>query len=225
MLKKVKKIFLMLISLPKTIYFNMKCFDIKTAIKLPVLVSYDTKFGKLYKNRIKLNNFSNKTYHVKYGFGGSSHIPKKSKSYISIGKHAHIEFNGDARFGEGTILRCDHGNLNIGEKFCAGKNCVINCEYSITIGDDVLLGWDIYIRDTDGHAVLIDGILSEPQKEVIIGNHVWIGSFVHILKGASIGNDSIVAWRSCVLAPINKDNVLIGGYPAKVLRELVEWKA
>lgn len=223
MKKKLNKIFCMLISLPKTIYFNIRCFDIRTALKLPILISYDTKFGEIYRGRIRLNNFENRRYRIKYGFGGSSHIPQNSKNYISIGKYSNIEFNGNARFAEGTILRCDYGTLKIGKNFCGGKNCVINCEYDITIGDDVLFGWDIYLRDTDGHAVLIDGDLSVPQKGVIIGNHVWVGSFVHILKGGEIGNDSVVAWRSCVLGKIGKDNVLIGGYPAKVLRENVEW--
>lgn len=47
-----------LAGMPKTIYFNFRCFDFKTAIKLPVLLSHDVKLGKLYKGVITLNNFS-----------------------------------------------------------------------------------------------------------------------------------------------------------------------
>lgn len=47
-----------LAGLPKTIYFNLCCFDFKTAIRLPILLSHDVKLGKLCKGVIILNNFS-----------------------------------------------------------------------------------------------------------------------------------------------------------------------
>lgn len=47
-----------LVGLPKTIYFNLCCFDFKTAIRLPILLSHDVKLGKLRKGVIILNNFS-----------------------------------------------------------------------------------------------------------------------------------------------------------------------
>lgn len=48
----------LLAGLPKTIYFNFRCFDLKTAVKLPVLLSHDVKLGKLHKGVIQLRNFS-----------------------------------------------------------------------------------------------------------------------------------------------------------------------
>lgn len=212
-----------LAGMPKTIYFNFRCFDFKTAIKLPVLLSHDVKLGKLYKGVITLNNFSGGGYHVTFGIGGSEHVPQNDRSYLSFGPNARIIFNGRAIFGEGTRLRCDYGVFEVGKNFSASKNCCINCEYKMKIGNNVLLGWDIYLRDTDGHDVFENKRLKPSQKEVIIGNHVWIGSFAHLLKGTVIKDDTVVAWRSCVLRAFDESNVLIGGYPAKVLKRNFNW--
>lgn len=214
----------LLAGLPKTIYFNFRCFDLKTAVKLPVLLSHDVKLGKLHKGVIQLRNFSETGgYHITFGLGGSEHVPKNDVSYFSFGPKARIIFNGRAIFGEGTRFRCDYGSFEVGKNFSASKNCCINCEYNMKIGDNVLLGWDIYLRDTDGHDVFENNRLKASQKEVTIGNHVWIGSFAHLLKGAMIPDDSVVAWRSCVLKAFDEPNVLIGGYPAKILKRNFNW--
>ena len=212
-----------LVGLPKTIYFNLCCFDFKTAIRLPILLSHDVKLGKLRKGVIILNNFSGGGYHINFGIGGSDHVPKNDRSYLSFGPKARIIFNGRAIFGEGTRLRCDYGRLEVGKNFSSSKNCCINCEYNIKIGDNVLLGWDIYLRDTDGHDVFEGDRLKLSQKNIIIGNHVWIGSFAHLLKGVVIKDDTVVAWRSCVLKAFDESNLLIGGYPAKVLKNNYNW--
>lgn len=60
------------------------------------------------------------------------------------------------------------------------------------------------------------------KKEVIIGNNVWIGSKVIILKGAKIGDNSIIAAGSVVLGKEYPSNVIIGGNPAKVIKEVVK---
>ncbi len=56
-----------------------------------------------------------------------------------------------------------------------------------------------------------------------IGNHVWIGSNVTVLKGVEIGDGSIIAAGSLVNKNI-PPGVLAGGVPAKILKEGVTWK-
>jgi len=58
------------------------------------------------------------------------------------------------------------------------------------------------------------------KKEVIIGNNVWIGSKVIILKGAKIGDNSIIAAGSVVLGKEYPSNVIIGGNPARIIKEI-----
>jgi acetyltransferase-like isoleucine patch superfamily enzyme len=95
----------------------------------------------------------------------------------------------------------------------------ILCRKSISIGNGVVIVRNVHIRDSDGHT-LNDGIDILP---VVIGNKVWIGANVTILKGVTIGDGAVVAANSLV----NKDippKCLVGGVPAKIIKENVEWK-
>jgi maltose O-acetyltransferase len=56
-------------------------------------------------------------------------------------------------------------------------------------------------------------------KPVSIGNNVWIGSRVMILKGASIGDNSVIAAMSVVTSAIPA-NCVAAGVPAKVIRKI-----
>ena len=114
-----------------------------------------------------------------------------------------------------------NGILNIGDNFATNKKCSLICDGNMKIGNDVLLGWKVNIRDSDGHVVYdnITKIKNPIQKDVTIGNHVWIASYVDILKGTEIKDNYVIAYRSCVLSKFDKSNCIIGGYPAKVLRE------
>ena len=114
-----------------------------------------------------------------------------------------------------------NGILNIGDNFATNKKCSLICEGIMIIGNDVLLGWKVNIRDSDGHIIYdyITKIKNPIQKNITIGNHVWIASYVDILKGTEIKDNYVIAYRSCVLSKFDKSNCIIGGYPAKVLRE------
>ena len=100
---------------------------------------------------------------------------------------------------------------------------MISCSSSIIFNDEVLLGWNVCVRDTDGHSVFINNVKSRCSKPVIIGKHVWLCSYSEILKGVMIGENSIVAWRSLVVKPISESNVLIAGSPATIKKRNVKW--
>jgi acetyltransferase-like isoleucine patch superfamily enzyme len=59
-----------------------------------------------------------------------------------------------------------------------------------------------------------------PGEQISIGNDVWIGADVTILKGAKIGDGCIIATRSLVLKGEYPPNSLIAGNPATVLKQL-----
>lgn len=119
-----------------------------------------------------------------------------------------------------------NGILNIGDNFATNKKCSLICDGNMKIGNDVLLGWKVNIRDSDGHIIYdyITKIKNPIQKNITIGNHVWIASYVDILKGTEIKDNYVIAYRSCVLSKFDKSNCIIGGYPAKVLRENINWE-
>ncbi len=220
----IKKIIIILISIPKSIYFNFKVFRFNMAIHLPILLKYNVRILELHKGVIELKNWKENHYRIKYGFGGSKHISPNKYTIISIGRKGKMIFSGKGAFGEGCSIRCDEGRLIFGKNISVNKNCCFNCEYKMNFGNNVLLGWNINVRDTDGHQIFTNNVGSKLQKEVIVGSHVWICSYTDILKGAKIGNDSVIAWKSLVLNEFNENNVLIGGLPAKIIKKIDKWE-
>ncbi|MBQ0075134.1 MAG: acyltransferase [Prevotella sp.] len=94
----------------------------------------------------------------------------------------------------------------------------------ISVGKDCMFSHDIRVRTSDSHSVLDqDGKRTNPAKDISIGNHVWIGLEVLILKGSEIKDNSVVAARSMVTKPFTKKNCLIAGAPAKELKLNINW--
>ena len=77
------------------------------------------------------------------------------------------------------------------------------------------------VLDSDFHEIdpsrRIDG--NPKTGKVVIGDNVWIGDRVMILKGSTIGKNSVVA-AGAVVSGEFPANVLIGGVPAQVIREI-----
>ena len=161
---------------------------------------------------------------IKLGIEGVQGVSDHRKGFLMIGKEARVTFNGKASLSRGVSIRSQRGTIVFGQNFYSNCNMSVICSREIVFGNDVLLGWDISIRDCDGHKVYVDGVLSQGVKPVHIGDHVWIGAHVDILKGVRIPSGSVVAYRSCVLQPFEEENILIGGYPAKQLKSNVRWE-
>ncbi len=117
----------------------------------------------------------------------------------------------------------DNGTLEIGSNFYCNKNCFISCSEGIRIGSDNLWGWNVSIRDSDGHTIIHNGTEKASSAPVEIGDHVWIASYADILKGVHISNNSVIAYRSCVTKSVPCDNVLVAGCPAKIVQDDIDW--
>lgn len=215
-----------ILSVPKSVYINLKVFDFKTAIKLSILVSYNTKLIGVNKGSIVIGD-SLRFGKVRIGFGGVDILREGKKSLLRIDNGGKIIFNGLSQFSQGNSIRVGaNGTLIIGNNFTVNKECSIICDGNMKIGNDVLLGWKVNIRDSDGHVIYdnITKIKNPIRKNVTIGNHVWIASYVDILKGTEIMDNSIMDYKSCILSKFDKSNCIIGGYPAKILRENINWE-
>lgn len=166
---------------------------------------------------------SSKSPRVYFGFGGTMGIDSE-RSLFSVEKGGKVIFEGSARFAKGCKIRVESGVLRIGSNFAANKNCFFSCTKEIIIGSDTLFAWNVNIRDSDGHSIIQDGIKKSGLETVKIGNHVWAAAYVDILKGVTIPNNCVISYRSCVIKPIIIDNTLIGGYPARILKENINWE-
>jgi acetyltransferase-like isoleucine patch superfamily enzyme len=116
-----------------------------------------------------------------------------------------------------------------------GRNCFFNNDVSIIakekkdsriiIGNNCVISTECIFRCGDGHTV-IDSETGEPLNEprdVIIGNHVWIGARTMLLKGTYIPGDSIVGAMSLVNRAFDEDNIMIAGTPARIIKHDVNW--
>ena len=116
-------------------------------------------------------------------------------------------------------------SVSIGADTTVGGARIICSEgSSVTIGKDCMLSNGIEIRSTDSHPILnLIGERINPAANVVIGDHVWLAAHVSILKGARIGNNSIVGTRSVVSSSFQQGNEAIAGNPARIVRSGVTW--
>jgi hypothetical protein len=97
-------------------------------------------------------------------------------------------------------------------------------EGSILVGDDAMFSIGISIRTSDSHAILDIASRRQvnPPEPVVVGPHVWMGEGSTLLPGVRVGTGSIVAMKSLVTRPVPA-RTLVGGIPARVLRQGVTW--
>ena len=119
----------------------------------------------------------------------------------------HIVINHDAK-------------LNLGSGYI-NRNAKIRCLKEIIIGQNVAIGEDFTIWDSDAHVIV--GKEHQTTQTTSIGNNVWIGINVTVLKGVKIGDGAVIAAGSTVTKNI-PPGVLAAGVPAKVIKENIEWK-
>ena len=116
---------------------------------------------------------------------------------------------------------CDNGkNIHVGDQFLANYNVTILDIMPVTIGDYVMIGPNTMIS-TVNHPMTPMGRRKHLGigRPVTIGNDVWIGGNVTILPGVTIGNNVIIAAGAVVTKDV-PDNTLVGGVPARKIREL-----
>ncbi len=155
-------------------------------------------------------------------------IDIRGKEFIKVGKG----------FTTGKYCRIDvtDNETNAGKIIVIGNNVQINdsvhiaASKKVTIGNDVLIASKVFISDHNhgnygGHAELPqDSPLTKPQqrapyiKPVTIEDNVWIGEFVSILPGVTIGKGSIIGTMSVVNKDIPAYCIAVG-VPAKVIKK------
>ncbi len=123
----------------------------------------------------------------------------------------------------GDITVFTSGVLTLGNSFI-NNNCKIRCGKSITIGDDCAISHNVTILDSDFHVLIKDGV-EQPRHGtgISIGNHVWIGTGVTILKDVQVGDGAVIASGSLVTKDV-PSKCLAAGIPAKVIDTDIGWK-
>ena len=234
---KVRSMVGYLLSLPKTIYFNLRVFDFHTALKFPCIVNYNVEFGCLHKGCIVLDSENIKPAMILLGCSGGSpgvftgESPRvKCGGFIGVKPESKIVFHGRARLEKGFSLKADGGaTIELGNNFSANSYFFASANDLIKIGDDAVIGWNVSIRDVDGHCIYQKDDPNQKQinlnRAVHIGSHVWVAAKVDILKGTTIPDNSIVAYGTLLTGnKFTERNCIIGCNPARIIKENINWK-
>lgn len=142
---------------------------------------------------------------------------------ISIGNGVYLRSNPDG-YHTGmpfpTVLIADKNGakISIGE-YCRLNGVYVHAQKEITIGNNCVIASGVNIIDSNGHVVLSSNrtVGRDEAKPIIIGNNVWIGVNSIVLKGVSIGDNSVVSAGSVVCGGDYPKNSLIQGNPGKVV--------
>lgn len=195
MILQIKKMILTIFYLPNWFY-NRFVFWYKK-------VSYKT-FPKII-GRIFISGYGT----IKFGEG--------------VGINSNLFSNpigGDTR----TVISVDKGaSLIIGD-FTGFSNIAISCKERITIGNHVKIGGGVKIYDSDFHALDFEDRKNkatdiELKKPVVIEDGCFIGAHSIILKGVTIGKESIIGAGSVVTKSVPEKEIW-GGNPAKMIRKI-----
>lgn len=122
-----------------------------------------------------------------------------------------------------SISVSKRATLWVGDNVFFNYGLDIGCTKSIRIGSNTIIGPMVNMIDTNFHPVDVED--RSASKDIVISDNVWIGRGVLILPGVTIGRNTVIAAGSVVTRDI-PPNVMAGGTPAKVIREIYvpsEW--
>ena len=153
---------------------------------------------------------------------------------IDIRNKKNIDFGNNLRTGVGCRLECfpinptDDILLKFGDNVQINDYVHITAAQSVEIGDNVLMASKIYISDCTHGSYVGNDADSHPQqppidrplsiKPVKIEDNVWLGEFVSVLPGVTIGQGTIVGANSVVSKSL-PPNVIAVGSPAKPIKK------
>ena len=175
--------------------------------------------------KFKLKKHPNSELYIRGNLKIIPHEGGNSPIVISINSEAKLKIDGDFIIGQGVrFFLAPKSIMVIGgteKESCCGitSDTLIMVYKNVTIGNDFVCSWNIFITDSDWHQ--IKG--QNHQADVKIGNHVWIANSNNILKGTIIGDNCIVASNSKIVNKNFPNNVLIGGIPPKILKQNIDW--
>jgi acetyltransferase-like isoleucine patch superfamily enzyme/coenzyme F420-reducing hydrogenase beta subunit len=170
--------------------------------------------------RLEINKTARLFINGSLSIGSKQVVSSHIETRLLLEANAKMTVNGNYGICAGSYVRViENGELILNTGFI-NEGVQITCASKISIGEGCAIARDVVIRDFDAHT--IDDPDYKIARPIEIGNHVWIGNRAIILKGVKIGDGAIIAAGSVVTKNIPAKTI-VGGVPAKVIRENVQW--
>jgi len=207
------------ISFTKYIYYNYFSRNIVRESSNKIVPSKHVVMDLSRGARIYLRG----THDLQIGFNQMK--GSKSETQIRMNGNAVWNCNDGGWVFYDTVLEVKENAVLDTGFFSMNGGSVIVTDKHITLGEDVMLGRNVIIYDSDFHQLIgKDGKAHNIPKPITIGNHVWITTNVLVLKGTTIGDGCLVAGDTVLSKSINEENSIIAANAVgKVVKDDVAW--
>ncbi len=208
-------------AIPNTLIFHLLFSKSISFLRGLRFITVNQKLNKIFVGK-KL-----KTINKSKIFVGNNVNIGEYVTLSALGKEG-IKIDDNVSIGSFSQLVVSTSYNNIGSHIFLGKNVGFG-EFSylggaggLDIGDDTIIGQyfsahpENHNFNDDKKSIRLQGV---SRKGIKIGKNCWIGSKVTILDGVNIGKNSVIASGAVVNKSFG-DNVVIGGVPAKVIKEI-----
>ena len=208
-MKYIKK--MIKLSILKTIYYSLRFYRPN---KLALLIA-KRSIVKIHKTS-KINIANGR---LQLGLDFLS----RGKTSLTMDQGSQLNVNGYANICNGCRITIGKDAvLTLGNDVFINENSRIMVYKNLSIGNNCAISWDVNIIDTDHHGIVDNAIIKPKEHSISIGNNVWIGARATILKGVIIGDGAVIAAGSIVTRDV-PPKCLVGGNPAKIIKQNVEW--
>ncbi len=139
---------------------------------------------------------------------------------LEIGRHATLRIGRWTWIGHGSKIRVHEGEVAIGAKTVIGQECTISAYQHVSIGRECIIADRVMLIDFDHGVTEVERPIREQgiyKRDVSVAHNVWIGYGACILRGVSVGENSIIG-TSAVLTKDFPANSVVGGVPAQLIR-------
>ena len=136
---------------------------------------------------------------------------------IHIGDHVHIMALPDKPVRLAVFEGL--GRITIGDYCLINPGARLTSATSIDIGHSCMLAMNCYLGDADWHDLQHRIYAPGNSAAIVLKDNVWIGDGAIVVKGVTIGHNSIVGAQAVVTHDV-PDNVIVAGNPARVIRSL-----
>ncbi|MBO4643810.1 MAG: acyltransferase [Alphaproteobacteria bacterium] len=112
---------------------------------------------------------------------------------------------------------------------CTFESCTIisyHSNTSVVVGEKCMFSDGITLINSDTHPIYdyeTKELSNKAKRDIVIGNHCWVGHGVSVMKNVSVPDDCIIGWNAVVTKSFDESHCAIAGNPAKIVKRGVTW--
>jgi acetyltransferase-like isoleucine patch superfamily enzyme len=139
---------------------------------------------------------------------------------FEIGRDARVKLGRWSWIGHRCKIRVHEGEFSLGAKSVMGQECTVSAYQHVAIGRECIIADRVMMIDFDHGMVEVERPIRDQgiyKRSVDVGHNVWIGYGACLLRGVTVGNNSVIGTNAVVTADVPA-NAVVGGVPARLIR-------